>query len=106
VCLTATNENACSTTTCKQVSVATSITSEQSGQFIVYPNPAAERLTIETGIQGESLVRLFNLTGQQVAIWNVSGEKVEIPLDQISSGSYILELTNLNGLFHTSLEVR
>lgn len=65
--------------------------------FIVYPNPATERLTIqmqETDCQ-VSFIELFDYSGRVIRSVN-AGDQTEITLDlnNLSSGNYILRITS------------
>ncbi len=107
VCLTITNENNCTATACKQVSVSTSVDGlEEENNIRIFPNPAHDYITIETGTTAASMVTLINITGQVTGNWQVSGALTTLPLTDIPSGTYILQITNEAGIYQLPLEVR
>ncbi|HCK21158.1 MAG TPA: hypothetical protein DHW15_03055 [Bacteroidetes bacterium] len=107
VCLTITNENNCTATECRQISVSTALDGSIEEESIrLFPNPAHDYVTIETGTTAASMVTLINITGQVVSNWQVNGAMTTIPLTDIPSGSYILQITNEAGNHQLPLEVR
>lgn len=61
--------------------------------YVIYPNPASDRVQIESS-EAVKLVRIFNLAGQKVL--ETSGSQINI--ENLSSGSYLLELNFENGV--------
>ncbi|NLF43141.1 MAG: T9SS type A sorting domain-containing protein, partial [Bacteroidales bacterium] len=67
----------------------------------VYPNPASEKLYVESeGINGEALVQIVNMNGQQVIFkklidddWN---KPLEIDVSHLTRGIYILNVSSKN----------
>lgn len=61
----------------------------------VFPNPAGDRLTIRfTGkAQGESLVRLLDLTGREIQRRDFTGNSADLSLEGVPAGMYLLECT-------------
>ena len=64
--------------------------SPAAGSIYVYPNPTANRIYI----QGENILQaeLFDLTGRKI----ITTKQKQINLGNISTGSYILQVTALN----------
>jgi beta-galactosidase len=68
------------------------------GEFIVYPNPAHQKIVIETSAENLNFdARLFNIQGVLVKEKKYGERHVEMDLRSLESGSYILELSNSNG---------
>lgn len=61
--------------------------------YVIYPNPASDRVQIESS-EAVKLVRVFNLAGQKVL--ENSGSQINI--ENLSSGSYLMELNFENGV--------
>lgn len=61
--------------------------------YVIYPNPASDRVQIESS-EAVKLVRVFNLAGQKVL--ETSGSQINI--ENLSSGSYLMELNFENGV--------
>lgn len=67
----------------------------------VYPNPASEKLYIESeGVNGEAVIQIVNMNGQQVIFkklidddWN---KPLEIDVSHLTRGVYILNVSSKN----------
>lgn len=67
-----------------------------SNDLIVYPNPSKGSFTIEyTG--SRYILKMYNLLGQMVFTDVINNRKQSICTTQLVSGSYILQLTDLQG---------
>lgn len=63
----------------------------------IYPNPATDQLFIETGLEGNFEIEIFNARGQK--IFNQSANSnIVIPINNFSKGIYFLKITNENGI--------
>jgi hypothetical protein len=61
----------------------------------VFPNPAAERVTIETSaISTQSQISIMNANGQQLITCKTSGPKTQIDISKLPGGVYFVRLTN------------
>ncbi|MBD3636513.1 MAG: T9SS type A sorting domain-containing protein [Crocinitomicaceae bacterium] len=75
----------------------------------IYPNPTNDRVVIESGkaeiLSGE--IRLFDLSGHLIKHIQIEGaEKIEIILDKIQAGTYILHFEGPKQLFQAKLIVK
>lgn len=61
-------------------------------QLKVYPNPAQNTVTVETGSTETVSVKLLDLMGNEVFFSNRSGSRFDIDLTGFSSGTYILQI--------------
>ena len=63
----------------------------ESGSLVVYPNPAKDRLTIES----EEIIRqceIYDLTGQLVKTLENDSERMEISVEALPAGIYLIRL--------------
>ncbi len=71
--------------------------------FNIYPNPVSNRVNIETGVAGVYKLELFNTSGQRVQYNQITSASSLLSLDInrsiVSSGMYILKVTNADGSF-------
>jgi photosystem II stability/assembly factor-like uncharacterized protein len=64
----------------------------------VYPNPAADYLTVETLAAGESIfLELYDVSGRRVAEWQVSGT-MQLDIRALASGTYFLREKGVDGV--------
>lgn len=62
--------------------------------FVIYPNPVTSgELTIESGGFGTA-IQLFDLNGKCVGTFASSGEKTEINIGHLPSGTYLVKMGN------------
>ena len=67
---------------------------EEKIAFTVYPNPTSEMLTITSTMNTEANVLVYNLEGKIVQQASISGNEKQINLADLSSGTYLLKVTN------------
>ena len=67
----------------------------------VFPNPANDILNITySGIQAESIVQIFSTEGRLILLLTMTGQNLQIPLDQIVPGIYIIVVQNEEDSYH------
>ncbi|MFC2102443.1 T9SS type A sorting domain-containing protein [Bacteroidota bacterium] len=73
--------------------------------YRIYPNPAAEYVTIEDLTQNneEFSVELLDLRGERLIFSSKHLYKTELMLNGISPGVYLLQISGKNGLYHFRL---
>lgn len=59
----------------------------------LYPNPANSLITI-MGIGNYTSLKIYDLSGQQLAYYNLNGESITVPLTSMVAGVYIAELSD------------
>lgn len=64
--------------------------------FNIYPNPAEEKLYINSE-QTIQKIALFNLLGQQIKTFQVNFKSGEINISELKSGAYVLNMKLING---------
>lgn len=64
--------------------------------FSVYPNPSKSGITIRTNLTLKNAeIIIYNVTGQEMGrIQNISGQKILIPIDDLTKGTYIIKIKN------------
>ncbi|MGB0167143.1 MAG: T9SS type A sorting domain-containing protein, partial [Luteibaculum sp.] len=63
--------------------------------FIIYPNPAETELIIERRVPGIRSYRILDFTGKEVQKGVLIETKMKIQLDQLQSGTYLLQIDGL-----------
>jgi hypothetical protein len=70
-----------------------SITENDEGSYLIYPNPAREVIFIKPVKDGLVTIGILDLSGKEVFLQNVdvkAEETIQIPLSQIEPGIYIM----------------
>jgi hypothetical protein len=80
------------------------ISANDSSGFIIYPNPARDKLTINLSKSVRlAQVELFNLPGQKVFSSALTQLETELQLPVLAHGLYILRLTREEGVYSQKL---
>lgn len=75
-----------------QVCVA-SVNETKNEEFISYPNPATDQVTIETKMEEDYTISIKNINGQEVLTQKSSGStSVTLNVSKLSKGLYLLEV--------------
>jgi len=75
-----------------QVCVA-SVNETKNEEFISYPNPATDQVTIETKMEEDYTISIKNLNGQEVLTQKSSGSaSLTLNVSKLSKGLYLLEV--------------
>lgn len=67
-----------------------------------YPNPATDLIKVKLPpLSSDSDLIITTSTGQLVKYWPLqkNGEEIEIPLDQLPSGAYVIKILSKTGIF-------
>jgi hypothetical protein len=79
----------------KYDSIYYEITELQRARISVYPNPATDKITIETsGETQESYLAIVNIDGQEVLTRQITQPKTQIDISNLPSGVYFVRLLN------------
>jgi hypothetical protein len=71
----------------------------------MYPNPVADKLSIQLETEQETTLKLISLTGQVMHASKLEGNStVSIDMSELSSGFYLLHLENRNGTYIQKIE--
>ena len=62
----------------------------------IYPNPSSGSFTVETNIEGQKIVTLSNITGEVINVYASNKGKILVQEEQLSSGIYMLTISNEN----------
>ena len=83
--------------TCTSDPVVTSVevtsVDEMSAGFNLYPNPANDKLTVESAVEMKE-VRIYNLLGGLVRSIDQAGYKMEISLEGMPNGLYFIQMVS------------
>lgn len=74
--------------------ITTGVSEEQELTFNLYPNPVSEKLTIDHPSSGKVTVQLFSAYGKLVLEQNFTGTKIELNLEPLTPGIYMVKLTS------------
>jgi parallel beta-helix repeat protein len=71
----------------------------EAGKYNIYPNPAVNNLIIETNAEVDNgIIEIYDLKGQKVIGYPLSGKKTEISINILKVGIYIAKLSSTNQL--------
>ncbi len=87
---------ATATSNCIVVDVLTGVENIQDNKLKIYPNPVNDRLIIE-GAAINSVIQVFDVLGREVLRDKIRAEKHSMSTSGLSTGTYILQLTNEQG---------
>ena len=69
--------------------------------FLVYPNPANDKIIIDLLKSQKATVEIINLTGQIISTQNINNKENTIRIDELSNGIYFLKITSENNFYST-----
>ena len=71
---------------------------ELAGTISVYPNPATDKVTLNSERYTMDKVVIYDIFGQQVRVFNVNDLTQDIDLSQLRPGTYFLYISTANGI--------
>lgn len=71
----------------------------------VYPNPARERIYVSTSVAGEKSILVTSVTGQKIAEFITSDAQVEIPMNGLAKGMYVITLKTAASISQKNLMI-
>jgi hypothetical protein len=87
--------NATKATVMKYDSVYIGIIEKQKPRISLYPNPATDKITIETyAIPTQSQLSIMNLNGQELITRTITEPKTQINISNLPNGVYFVRVTN------------
>jgi uncharacterized protein (TIGR02145 family) len=69
----------------------------------IYPNPASDKIFIETGFNDDAQISIFNVLGELVSQTQIKNEKFEMDISELKKGIYILMITYPQGILKQKL---
>ena len=82
---------------CDGADLTTSVADFNSRVLRLAPNPTASRIHLELADAGTYGYALYNAQGQRVSTGSFRGRQATVSLEQLSSGVYLLRLTDASG---------
>jgi M6 family metalloprotease-like protein len=70
----------------------------------VYPNPASDRITIESPVM-ITLVRLLDINGQILQNIDKEASTIDLNLNQLPAGLYVLQIYTGKKIFHRKIQI-
>lgn len=70
----------------------------------VYPNPANSSLTVS--LEGMTSIAIYNITGQQVMVYQVDNDITTVNVSSLSAGMYMVEVNTDNGIAIQKVTIR
>jgi hypothetical protein len=77
------------------------VEAEEEYRILLYPNPANERTVLDLGGMPAKSVSLCDVSGRQLLVLPVADSRVEIPLQQVSAGYYLIRIMDERGVLRT-----
>ena len=91
--------NSWRSTVMKYDSVMVGINELKESKFSLYPNPATDKITIETsGASKGSYLAILNIEGQQLITRQITHPKTQLDISTLPSGVYFVRLTNVKSV--------
>jgi hypothetical protein len=76
-------------------SVFVGIKVKQESRFSLYPNPATDKITVETsGTSTASYLAILNIEGQELITRQITEPKTQLDISNLPGGVYFVRLTN------------
>ena len=73
------------------------VTNHESNDILIYPNPVDRELNIEFSIKEQfEFVNIYDISGNHIQKENVGNNLIQIKIDNINSGIYLIELVSEN----------
>lgn len=96
VCLTITDEQGCSTSTCKSVEVesAQGLNNVNAIEFSIYPNPASDNLNIEHPAMANGIISIMDMQGKTISTQNAIGTITIIDCSAFAAGIYTIKIAD------------
>ncbi len=104
--ITVTDVNGCSMASTFVVEVTSKVNVIEDQELMIYPNPSADFVQIESGDSQINELKLYDLMGKLVFEQVVNANQYSLNVNQFSTGLYQLKLNLTNGEISKRIEVR
>ena len=74
-------------------------------KIAVYPNPAADHLIIELGTTSAT-IKLIDLSGREVLVRKANGGALNLNLQGMSKGMYLVQIQLLDGFYSDKILIK
>lgn len=72
---------------------STAISSENpEHELRIFPNPATDKVFIETGVQGKHMISIMDLTGRNILEMNFQGDRFETSIEDFKPAIYLVKV--------------
>jgi DNA-binding beta-propeller fold protein YncE len=69
----------------------------QQNNFSLYPNPAQNRIIIQSSVNKAVVIEIFDMLGARVKIISTSGSRFDVDLKGLASGTYSVRVSDKRG---------
>ena len=77
---------------------STAINYEQLYNIKVYPNPASDKINVQTGHRQIEKINIYNTLGSKISTLDQSGQQCSVDIQSLKKGIYLLEITLDNNI--------
>ena len=75
----------------------TDVAALQQYNFSIYPNPAQNKITIQSGVNKALVIEVFNMVGARVKAIRTSGSRFDVDLKGLANGTYSVRVSDNQG---------
>lgn len=83
----------------------TDVVALQQTHFSIYPNPAQNKVTLQTDINKAVVIEVFNMVGAKVKTIRATGNRFDIDLKGLTKGTYSVRVSDNQGKVYTVQKV-
>jgi hypothetical protein len=85
---------------------AVTVELEKKGSLRIFPNPAEEYLTIQTGNSDSKTISLYSVSGKIIKHTSFYEENYYLDLVALEPGAYVLKLEDKSGIYTKKMMLR
>ena len=68
---------------------------------MLFPNPASKSVYLNTGSLDVKFLSILDLTGKKISSVQLDSREIQLNIEKLNSGTYLLQLELMNGLLFT-----
>ena len=69
--------------------------------IVLFPNPASQSVYLNTGSLDVKVLSILDLTGKKISSVQLDSREIQLNIEKLNSGTYLLQLELMNGLLFT-----